>query len=451
MGKMPESMKIYVVADDLTGSCDTGVKFTMHGLNTLVLPKLKEDEEPKFKNFLRDFEVIVMNTESRSQDGKRAREVCKEVSGMLRGVAPGLLYKKIDSTMRGNIGPELEGVLEGFNADFCVLSPSYPAMKRVVVGGYELVDSRLLSKTEFGHDPVTPINESHIPTLIGRQTLLRVGHVRVDTLLKGENVIRTELLREFSNGAKIVVVDAVHDEDLDALAGACLRIHPLPVLAGSTGLAQALSKKVAGREDMAERPGRPSWAGYKRSSHTGLDTSLPVLIVSGSANPTTRAQVVKVGYEKDLTFIEIDISKVLYLGQERECELRASVNRAVTSLEQGSSVIITVPERRKDSSELVGRGNRLESSKIRDFLGDAVLNILRRVGLGGLILTGGDTALGVLEKLGAFSIYLEGEVAEGIPTGAICGGEFGGLRIVTKAGGFGKEDAMVKVVDYFLR
>ena len=68
-----------------------------------------------------------------------------------------------------------------------------------------------------------------------------------------------------------------------------------------------------------------------------------------------------------------------------------------------------------------------------------------------LILTGGDTALGVLQLLDYQGIELEGELLEGIVRGNLRGGPWNGLTIVTKAGAFGKVDALVRIVERLTR
>ena len=63
-----------------------------------------------------------------------------------------------------------------------------------------------------------------------------------------------------------------------------------------------------------------------------------------------------------------------------------------------------------------------------------------------LILTGGDTALLVLQTLGAHSILLRGEMFPGIPWGLIQGGLADGRIVVTKSGGFGNADSLTRIV-----
>ena len=66
----------------------------------------------------------------------------------------------------------------------------------------------------------------------------------------------------------------------------------------------------------------------------------------------------------------------------------------------------------------------------------------------GVVLTGGDTALLVLRALGARGIHLEREALTGVPCGRLVGGACTDLPVVTKAGGFGPPDALVRAVRF---
>jgi uncharacterized protein YgbK (DUF1537 family) len=63
-----------------------------------------------------------------------------------------------------------------------------------------------------------------------------------------------------------------------------------------------------------------------------------------------------------------------------------------------------------------------------------------------LILTGGETAQLAAEALGAYSILLHGELADGIPWGTFEGGRARGRIAVTKSGGFGGISALSDAV-----
>jgi len=65
-----------------------------------------------------------------------------------------------------------------------------------------------------------------------------------------------------------------------------------------------------------------------------------------------------------------------------------------------------------------------------------------------MILTGGDVATAVCSKLAAEAIWLGGEVLPAIPWGTLHGGLRPRLPVVTKAGSFGDDSAMVDAVAF---
>ena len=67
--------------------------------------------------------------------------------------------------------------------------------------------------------------------------------------------------------------------------------------------------------------------------------------------------------------------------------------------------------------------------------------------MGGLVLTGGETALAVCRALGATAIHICGELEVGIPWGRLAGGVAPGLPVVTKAGGFGGPESILRIVN----
>ena len=80
-------------------------------------------------------------------------------------------------------------------------------------------------------------------------------------------------------------------------------------------------------------------------------------------------------------------------------------------------------------------------------LGGLCRKIALSVPLGGLVLTGGDIALSCCSLLSASGISVVREVAPGIPVGVLKGGQCPGMKVVTKAGAFGAEDALCRAVD----
>ena len=131
-----------VVADDLTGATDTGLQFSKIGLRTKVYfdPPLSPGS----------CDVIAITTESRARPADEARRRVAQAGTRIRSWNVRHVYKKIDSTMRGNIGAELESLAGALDRRLVVLAPSFPANGRTVHNGRLFVNGVPLAESEFG-------------------------------------------------------------------------------------------------------------------------------------------------------------------------------------------------------------------------------------------------------------------------------------------------------------
>ena len=133
-----------VIADDLTGAADCGVACAGHGLETIVVLGDSGGEVQA--------EVLSIDGDTRRLP---AKEAAAETVRLLRRHLHdegSLLYKKLDSTMRGNVGAELAAALEVRRAlardkdrIVAVLAPAFPATGRTTVNGRQLVDGESLT------------------------------------------------------------------------------------------------------------------------------------------------------------------------------------------------------------------------------------------------------------------------------------------------------------------
>src|SRR5680860_13218 len=98
---------IYVIADDLTGANDTGVQFAKKGYSTIV-SVLDEQSTIIIPDNL---DVFVMDTETRELENTTTKKRLKSNLQKININENDMIYKKIDSTLRGNIGNELEEIM----------------------------------------------------------------------------------------------------------------------------------------------------------------------------------------------------------------------------------------------------------------------------------------------------------------------------------------------------
>ena len=102
--------------------------------------------------------------------------------------------KRIDTTLRGGVGVEIDAMLDQMKeGTVAVVVPAMPQSRRILVGGYSVIDGVALINTPVAQDVRTPVKENYIPRLLEGQTRRKVGLVTLDKVLAGEEVIEEAL------------------------------------------------------------------------------------------------------------------------------------------------------------------------------------------------------------------------------------------------------------------
>src|SRR4051812_19711460 len=112
--------KLLIVADDFTGANDTGVHFRKTGMKVKVIINLDS-----VNNEMEQTDVLVVDTESRMDSMKDAYRKSYFVGEQLKSFHDLVVYKKLDSTFRGNIGAEIDGLMDGMNLQVLFLAPAW--------------------------------------------------------------------------------------------------------------------------------------------------------------------------------------------------------------------------------------------------------------------------------------------------------------------------------------
>jgi uncharacterized protein YgbK (DUF1537 family) len=396
-------MKFGVIADDLTGAFDTGLEFWKKGLETVVLTSTN-----CLKRYSGQVDVAVVDTSSRLSSPRKARMKVAKVASNLKKHGAKYFYKKVDSTLRGNVGVEIEAVMDEIKVGTTIFTPALPEQGRTVVDGHLLVDGKRLTETDFAKDPLTPAIESHVPTLIKKSTNKKVGLVSLSSV-RG-NLVR-EILNLKEEGINIIVVDATTRKDLRRIAESLIKTGLATLSCGSAGLAAELPVTL------------------------GFYYPPPVIILSGSQNPVTRMQAKKVEetLEPYVTKLNaIKLSSVSYLNKK--------MKETMEAIDDERDMIISL-DKVKGLSEA-----RIQ--KILTSFRSMVLRIAKYGMKSGIIIIGGETTSQTCRSLGANAMMIEDEVDIGLACARIVNGKYKGMRIVTKAGGFGDEYALVKAINF---
>ncbi|WP_408009331.1 four-carbon acid sugar kinase family protein [Pseudalkalibacillus sp. A8] len=410
--------KIGIIADDFTGANDTGVQLAKKGYHSSVMLEVENVALDESKD------VTVVDTNSRALPEKDAYEAVHHAASFFLDNRITVLYKKVDSTLRGNIGPELEAMQEAVNPDIVVVAPAYPKMGRTTKDGNHYVEDRLVSETEFGKDPKTPVAESNIVQLIKPYSIGEVTNLT-------RNQLNTEDLETFINN-KVgqnphwFVCDAKSEEDLKKIAEKFAELPYKVVWVGSAGLIEYLPEglslesdtEIVGKEDIR------------------IDRTLTV---SGSLSEITKQQLLELATIDSVRMIEVDPLQILegtlvddsFLGREKE---KKDLVVYVDNNEENRKAAMEFAEKNGLSKGEVG-------SKISKGLGQIAKRILSSASIDGLVLTGGDTAKDVCLAMNVVDMELLDEIETGVPLGRI---SFSDQKLwtITKAGGFGNKETL---------
>jgi D-threonate/D-erythronate kinase len=390
-------MRVGIIADDLTGAADTGVQLARAGYRTAVA--FRDAPIPPAE----DLDAVALDTDSRAMPAGFAAKRVLEAGRAVRDAR--IVYKKLDSTLRGPIAAELAAALGASGRGRAVVAPAFPAAGRTTVDGVQLVRGVPVHETEAKDDPRTPVREGHVPTL------LAAAFPSVVSLSAGD-LADPAAVRRALEDAVCVVADAARDEDLEALVRAVP--DPSEVLwAGSAGLAVALGRVYPGpRAGKTPPPPTPAHR---------------VLVVVGSLSGVARGQL--------RSLEEHGCAAVPVRGSGADGE---ALGRAREALSGGACVALCSADDRtsSDAGDVVGALAEVAGALAGEGLFDA------------LVLTGGDTAVGVARRLGAVGVRLEGEVEPGIPVGTLIGPS--PYQVVTKAGAFGEPGTLVNAVETLL-
>jgi len=177
---------IGVVADDITGANDIGIMFAKRGYLVYVYPY--DAFEAHSADKLPD--VLILNTESRFDDPKVAYQKVFKATELLRGLNCTHFYKKTCSAFRGNIGAELDAMLDALNESFGIIVAAFPKNGRITKSGIHYVHGIPLEHSEFRNDPIHPMLKSNIVDILQDQTAKSVALVDYGQVHKGAKALK---------------------------------------------------------------------------------------------------------------------------------------------------------------------------------------------------------------------------------------------------------------------
>jgi D-threonate/D-erythronate kinase len=431
--------RLAIIADDLSSATDCGAQVVRSGLSVVVpLGGYSLPIEA------RAVQVISVDTDSRSLSADHAYVKVRNATQQLVAEGWTNFYKSVDSTLRGNLGAEIEAVIDTVRPDCAIIAPAFPKYGRTTVGGVQYLHGRPLHETEFGTDPTAPVRDADITRRLAERSPRKAGRLTLDQVRVGPMQILSAIQGLVADGVELVVVDIAEQDDLKriclGLSGSDLRV----VWVGSTGLAEfvPLAFRVTSTSDTFNQ------------NHT-LDPR-PALALVGSASETTREQLRYAQNNKGLEIICVDPARLIQDSATAADELEQASSNLRAALDSGHDAALVVNASRDEIAATQQLGAALNFStaqvaqRIVDGLAQAGSRLVSEGRVSGIIATGGDTANALCNALGVQALEILGEVEAGIPIMRLLGKQ--SLLLVTKAGGFGSQaaigDALVKVKQY---
>lgn len=443
-----EGGKLGIVADDLTGATTVGVLLARSGLKTAAF----FDTDSFARNEV-EYPAMVVSSDSRPLPKAEAQQRVSAAVQQLKARGAHYFTKRIDTTLRGGIGYEIDAMLALLPQEtVAVVVPAMPQSRRILVGGYSVIDSVALSCTDVARDVRTPVTESWVPGLLADQTQHHVGHITLSHVMQGETVIQQQLQMCQQDGARVIVMDAITLDDVDAIARSVVFLN-WNVLAVDPG---PFTERLAVHRGLMREEKRLEQQPLPRSAQKGS-----VVIVAGSATPVTKKQLNDlIAHDDRICHIPVDAELLVDRKNAAEIEISRIVRQAQKCVTEHKNALFVF------ESALTGRLLDLREEEQRFNLdhGQAAENINKGLGsivkeilncapeeIKGLYMTGGDTMVNVLKELGATGIEMIDYVIPQTDMVRIIGGEYAGLVCVGKGGLTGPEDIISTIVEHIYK
>ncbi len=416
-----------VIADDLTGANATGVLLRKVGLQTCTLfrpERITAEQRSRF-------DAVSVPTDSRGVHRDEAYRRVSEAAGHLVSSEVVLYNKRIDSTLRGNIGSEIDALLDSFDEPrIAVIVPVFPKAGRIAVGGYLLVNGVLLQQTDAARDPKMPVRTSVIREIVEHQTRYPVRTIGLETVYAGADAV-AEALRTIGDTTRsLVIFDAITDADLDTIAAGMIESGLRTVTADPGPYTAAVARRISV---------------FRRDRTPGAR----VLMCVGSVTSATVEQLQHAFENLHVSWEFLRAEELVGEPEQAEREITRVCDRL--SRKSTDAEVLCISSNRLDLSRTLDLAKEAErrgvdaeelSNRINRGIATAAERMLDSVAtIAGVFASGGDITVALCESSFAEGVALEKEVIPLAARGSLVGGRRAGLRIISKGGIVGGSDA----------
>jgi uncharacterized protein YgbK (DUF1537 family) len=411
------------IADDFTGATDLANMLVRGGLRTVQLLGVPESGTP-----VPDVDAVVVALKSRTIAPADAVSQSLATLDWLKAAGAQQFFFKycstFDSTDEGNIGPVTDALMDELGADFTIACPAFPETGRTIFKGHLFVGDELLSDTHMRHHPLTPMTDSNLVAVLGRQTKREVGLIQHRQIEQGVPAIGTAIEALKAEGTSIAIVDAVDDGQLYTVGEA---LADLKLITGGSGIALGLPANYR----------KAGLVGENKTADQVPAVEGPAMVLSGSCSAATLGQVAE--FAKTGPTLPLDPLEI--------AEDPATVDRAIdwakSKLADGPALIhaSAPPESVKAVQEKLGRN---EAGELVERAMARIAKALVDGGVRRLVVAGGETSGAVVSALGVKGLHIGAQIDPGVPGTVTMGGQ--PMALALKSGNFGAPDFFEKAL-----
>jgi uncharacterized protein YgbK (DUF1537 family) len=429
--------KAVIVSDDLTGATNSGSYFCEDGNAVCVVIDSKYLEQDLYHDYFKKFPVLAVSTNTRGSTLIKAQKKLSSLGKTIRKLSINLILKKIDTAFRGNIFIELESLLKSVNINLCFIINAIPSLKRITVGGYQIIDGNLIEDSYYAEDPQSKILTSFIPDILGKNLNTDISLITINNIRKGMLNIR-RLVDEIYNNfkAKIIVFDSVSKSDIYNILISLKGYKEKAIFCGSLGLVESI-REVFFRDYIFNKKNIKSFNNYFNKKEQFI------VGFCGSNYDINLLQLRKAEKVKQIELVEVDVEKMLDKNFNINfAEVKDFVQNIQRILKRKN--IFFIKKVRKDfntknlEKKIIGI---LDTIARELFINSKFLP--RR-----LVLIGGETSFAVLTVLNTKTLLITERIEQAVDFGIISDGELTGVEIAIKGGSIGNADTIINMISY---
>jgi uncharacterized protein YgbK (DUF1537 family) len=420
---------LLIIADDLSGAADCAIAFAGAGRRTVVTLDASgaKHADANVDANVDAASVIAADTDTRRLAPQDAARRTAHAFNTLN--APGRrLYKKIDSTLRGNWAAEVAALQP--LAGLAIVAPAFPATGRTLHRARVLVHGEPLESTDTWRLDHAD-RPANVRTML-EEAALRCASIDVETLRDEADVLRNRINAAVNEGTQALIVDAHSDSDLKRLAQITSTIDAHLFWVGSGGLA----RELASLPELFDTPPCTPLIHEKQDGAT--------LILVGSLSSVSERQCAMLRERAGIA--ELIVPPAVLRAGEEHAEWRNWQSKIGAFLVEQTDLLVRI-----------GRDDAFDPAEGAHLSTALAAMVAPHFGLlGGLIATGGETARAMLSAAGINSLDLLAEVEAGVAVArpSMRPSQASRLHrpaIVTKAGAFGSEHALFGAWEHLQR